>query len=83
MKVWKKNKSTSTRKENQRWLRDLKLIEWGPRGLFSEYLEMGKRLRNSGKISSNENVIRFISSTIWFRDDIRSRISIGTVLCIA
>lgn len=41
MKVWKKNKSKSNRKENQRWLRDLKLIEWQPNSLFSEYLEMG------------------------------------------
>ncbi|KAG4079555.1 hypothetical protein HA402_010387 [Bradysia odoriphaga] len=40
MKVWKKKKCQSTRKDNQRWLRDLKLIEWGPRSLFSEYLEM-------------------------------------------
>lgn len=41
MKVWKNNRSQSTKKENQRWLRDLKLIEWGPRSLFYEYLEMG------------------------------------------
>lgn len=45
MTVWKWNKShqQSTRKQNQRWLRDLELIDWGPRSLFSEYLEMGKR----------------------------------------
>lgn len=44
MTVWKWNKSQhSTRKENQRWLRDLELIEWSPNSLFSEYLEMGKR----------------------------------------
>lgn len=44
MKVWKNNKSQSTKRENQRWLRDLKLIEWGPRSLFYEYLEMGTKL---------------------------------------
>lgn len=28
--------------KRQRWLRDLKLVEWGPRSLFPEYLEMGE-----------------------------------------
>lgn len=28
------------RKAGQRWLRDLKLLEWGPQSLFYEYLEM-------------------------------------------
>jgi len=23
------------------WVRDFKLVEWGPQGLFPEYLEMG------------------------------------------
>lgn len=27
-------------KDGQRWLRDLKLLEWGPQSLFNEYLEM-------------------------------------------
>lgn len=25
------------------WLRDYKLVQWGPRSLFPEYLEMGKK----------------------------------------
>jgi len=24
------------------WIEDYKLLDWGPRGLFPEYLEMGK-----------------------------------------
>lgn len=28
------------------WTEDYKLLDWGPRGLFSEYLEIGK-LTNS------------------------------------
>ena len=24
------------------WIKDFKLVEWGPRSLFPEYLEMGK-----------------------------------------
>lgn len=24
------------------WVKDFKLVEWGPRSLFPEYLEMGK-----------------------------------------
>lgn len=26
----------------KRWTEDFKLLDWGPRGLFYEYLEMGK-----------------------------------------
>lgn len=33
------------KRDEQRWLRDLKLVEWGPRSLFFEYLEMGKHRR--------------------------------------
>lgn len=29
-------------KDTERWWRDLKLLDWGPRSLFPEYLEMGK-----------------------------------------
>lgn len=28
-------------KNTAQWIRDFKLLEWGPRGLFPEYLEMG------------------------------------------
>jgi len=27
------------------WIEDYKLLDWGPRGLFPEYLEMGKVFR--------------------------------------
>ena len=27
---------------SKQWMKDFKLVEWGPRGLFPEYLEMGK-----------------------------------------
>lgn len=35
-----KMKNQSLKGKGQRWLRDLKLVEWGPRSLFPEYLEM-------------------------------------------
>lgn len=35
------NMRYSSRKYLQ-WIRDYKLVEWGPRSLFPEYLEMGK-----------------------------------------
>lgn len=35
-----KRQSMTTQKDGQRWLRDLKLVEWGPHSLFNEYLEM-------------------------------------------
>ena len=34
-------KKSRKKKKGERWLRDLKLVEWGPRSLFPEYLEMG------------------------------------------
>lgn len=30
----------ASQKDAPRWLRDLKLVEWGPQSLFNEYLEM-------------------------------------------
>ena len=35
-----KQKNRSLKGKGQRWLNDLKLVEFGPRGLFPEYLEM-------------------------------------------
>lgn len=35
-----KDKKQSLKGKGQRWLRDLKLLEWGSRSLFPEYLEM-------------------------------------------
>lgn len=29
-------------KSSLQWIKDYKLVEWGTRGLFNEYLEMGK-----------------------------------------
>lgn len=41
------NKEDLKRKSTSRvflqWVRDYKLVQWGPRSLFPEYLEMGKR----------------------------------------
>lgn len=35
-------KDESSKKGTQpQWVRDFKLVEWGPRSLFPEYLEMG------------------------------------------
>lgn len=34
------SQKTSLKGKGQRWVRDLKLVEWGPRSLFPEYLEM-------------------------------------------
>jgi anoctamin-1 len=36
----KKKRNQSAKSRGQRWLKDLKLVEWGPRSLFPEYLEM-------------------------------------------
>lgn len=41
VRIGNENK-TSLKGKGQRWLRDLKLVEWGPRSLFPEYLEMGE-----------------------------------------
>lgn len=35
-----KRQSTTNQQNAPRWLRDLKLVEWGPQSLFNEYLEM-------------------------------------------
>lgn len=35
-----KQRSSPTHKPQ--WVKDYKLVEWGPRSLFPEYLEMGK-----------------------------------------
>lgn len=32
----------SNKGNRSQWLKDYKLVEWGPRSLFPEYLEMGK-----------------------------------------
>lgn len=40
MKVRLTKRESIHQKECQRWLRDLKLVEWGPQSLFNEYLEM-------------------------------------------
>lgn len=29
-------------RNSAQWIKDFKLVEWGPRSLFHEYLEMGK-----------------------------------------
>lgn len=40
-KIFKKDqKSSFLKNKGDRWLRDLKLVEWGHRSLFPEYLEM-------------------------------------------
>lgn len=41
-------KDCSTMKDSHpQWVKDFKLVEWGPRSLFPEYLEMGKcKLKN-------------------------------------
>lgn len=50
------HKKTSARKYLQ-WIKDYKLVEWGPRSLFPEYLEMGNDIKF---------VIIFVSGT-WYR----------------
>lgn len=82
MKVWKRKKTKSTRKENQRWLRDLKLIEWGPSGLFSEYLEMG-RSNHRVKYQNFCEPFCFVSSTVRFRHDICGCVPACTIFRIA
>lgn len=48
----------SSIKKNLQWVKDFKLIEWGPRGLFPEYLEMGMKKILTGHIF--ELLIRLI-----------------------
>lgn len=36
------SKNVSYKTSRPQWLKDYKLVEWGPRSLFPEYLEMGK-----------------------------------------
>lgn len=36
-----KQRNQSLKSRGQRFVKDLKLVEWGSRGLFPEYLEMG------------------------------------------
>lgn len=40
---WLRNelRGKSSIKGSLQWVKDFKLIEWGPRSLFPEYLEMG------------------------------------------
>lgn len=33
--------------KQERWLKDLKLLDWGSRSLFPEYLEMGRYFYSS------------------------------------
>ena len=44
MKTEDGHKKVTTRKYLQ-WIKDYKLVEWGPRSLFPEYLEMGSGIR--------------------------------------
>lgn len=38
--ISKEDKSSET--FSNQWMKDAKLLDWGPRSLFPEYLEMGK-----------------------------------------
>lgn len=38
------SKDQLSTKGKPQWVRDFKLVEWGPRSLFPEYLEMGRLL---------------------------------------
>lgn len=40
IRLSKRPKQSEPQKDGQRWIRDLKLVEWGPQSLFNEYLEM-------------------------------------------
>lgn len=37
------------------WMKDAKLLDWGPRSLFPEYLEMGKRAIHLGILVASKN----------------------------
>lgn len=37
----KKDEASSVKGKQPQWVKDYKLVEWGPRSLFPEYLEMG------------------------------------------
>lgn len=38
----KKDEVSSIKRKQPQWVKDYKLVEWGPRSLFPEYLEMGE-----------------------------------------
>lgn len=42
IRLGRRKSLSAVKRDEQRWLRDLKLVEWGPRSLFCEYLEMGE-----------------------------------------
>lgn len=44
IRLGRRKSLSAVKRDEQRWLRDLKLVEWGPRSLFSEYLEMGSNI---------------------------------------
>lgn len=54
IKLERRKSLGAVKRDEQRWLRDLKLVEWGPRSLFSEYLEMGKHRRRFAETASLE-----------------------------
>lgn len=39
--IGRKGSTKNVRGSAVRWVKDFKLVEWGSRGLFPEYLEMG------------------------------------------
>lgn len=43
-RLFSSNSNQGPKVKAERWLKDLKLLEWGPRSLFPEYLEMGMRI---------------------------------------
>lgn len=42
MKTMTDNDKRYSSRKHLQWVRDYKLVQWGPRSLFPEYLEMGK-----------------------------------------
>lgn len=61
------------------WVKDFKLVEWGPRSLFPEYLEMGMVIKT---IDLRLIIAYFnFSAAVWFRNDFCSGVSTSSVFC--
>lgn len=63
------------------WTNDYKLLAWGPRGLFDDYLEMSKR-RNFFRKFVYKICCCFFSYPIWFCYAFCRCVPAGTAVCV-
>lgn len=76
-----KQRNQSLKSKGQRFVKDLKLVEWGSRGLFPEYLEMGK-YSGINTTYFYKHFFFIFSATIWLCYNFRCGFPTGTVFRI-